>query len=342
MAIVAYHAAPPTRVADVLITYGLTLFFMISGFLFRDDENSAHPWEFVWRRFKRLYVPFVAWNLLYLSLHNLLFGLGIYTSQAGFQGRVSALYTLEDVLHVLPRIVAFRSTEPLGGGLWFLPMLFAAEVYFVAISWAAMRFGGRYREALRAVAVSALAVAGYAGQTIIDQRIVEDRVLVAVSVLYLGLLLRRVESRLPWRWYFAAACAVALVLLGGAVDLGANRYAGPVHLVAVSLCGAYANLSLGRRFESSRILNYIGRNTIFILATHFAAFKLVSLAIIHFEGYPSWGLAESAIRAPGLWWAAYFIAGVTLPTAAKYGIDILVSVWRQRRTAAAETDAATA
>jgi fucose 4-O-acetylase-like acetyltransferase len=255
---------------------------------------------------------------------------------------VSSLYSVEDVLHVLPRILAFRSTEQLGGGLWFLPMLFAAEACFVAISWASLRFGGRFREAVRAAAVVAVAAAGYLGQTLIDQRIVENRVLVAVLVLYLGALLRRAEPRTPWRWYFATASAGVLVLLGGAVDVGANRYAGPVQLVTASLCGAYANLYLGRRLEDNGLLNYIGRNTIFILATHLAAFKLVSLAVIEIEVYPSWRLAESAIQAPGAWWVLYFVVGMAVPTAAKYGVDSLARAWRGRRELRPEPDEAAA
>ena len=90
MAIVLYHARPPDRVAGVLLSYAIGLFFVISGFVYK-EAYSAHPIRYTWKRFKRLYIPFVGWGLFYLAIHNLLFRSGLYSGLAGFQGRTSSL-----------------------------------------------------------------------------------------------------------------------------------------------------------------------------------------------------------------------------------------------------------
>lgn len=274
-------------------------------------------------------LAFCCRGLFYLAIHNLLFRSGLYSSLAGFQGRTSSLYGNADFARAGARILAFAGTESLGGALWFLPMLFAAEVVFVGVSWASTRFPLRWREPVRLTGVALVVLIGWRGQ--LDLPILREGALVAVFAVYAGTLARRSIDRIPWRGYIAMLGLLLLAALGGTVDFGGNRYAGLWQLVTVTLAGAYVNFYAARRIEDNRLLRYVGRNTIFILATHFVAFKLVSMAVIATTGYPEYGHAESAIQAGGLWWVAYFVVGMAVPTAVKYGLDVFYDFMRARR-----------
>ena len=51
-AIVLFHASPPDSIRHVLLSYSLGLFFVISGYLYKDDYSSR-PIPYMWKRFKR-------------------------------------------------------------------------------------------------------------------------------------------------------------------------------------------------------------------------------------------------------------------------------------------------
>jgi fucose 4-O-acetylase-like acetyltransferase len=317
-AVVVYHAGPPGPAKGVLLSCAIGLFFVISGFLYKDAYSST-PIRYILRRLRRLWVPYVAWGLFFLALHNLFLDIGFYSELAGFQGHPNTYYGVADFSGVAIRIVEFRHTEQMGGALWFLPLLFCAEAAFVLLGWAAGKVPGHYKESLRFTGVLLLSAVGYL-EWPRALPAVGSSALVAVLPLYMGFLLRQVEARVQWRWYWAAACGGVMLWLGPAVDFGANRYAGPMQLVLATACGAYAAFYLARRFGSSRQVASIGRDTIFIVATHFLAFKLVSMAIVQLYGLPRSQLALVAIPMNS-WWIAYSAVGLLVPWAVKSVFD---------------------
>jgi fucose 4-O-acetylase-like acetyltransferase len=333
-----FHSSPPDSARHVLLSYALGLFFVISGYLYR-DSYSRNPVPYVWKRFKRLWLPYVGWGLFFLALHNVLLRAHFYSSVTGFQGQPTVLFAPPDFLHQAIRIIAFSGTEQLGGALWFLPMLFAADALFAGISWVSAFAPVRGAEWLRLALVAALAWLGFSDQTVLQLPFLPNGALVAVAAVYIGYWLRRLDQRLLWRWYIAAACVVLMVLAGDAVDFGGNRYASVPAFVGVTAAGAYANFYLAKKLERSRLLVYVGRNTIPVLALHFLAFKLVSLALIESEGLRLTRLAEPAIPG-GPWFLAYFVVGLALPVLAKLGWDRLTAGLRSAMPGRVATEAA--
>ena len=321
-AIVMYHASPPEAARHVLLSYGLGLFFVVSGYLYK-DSYSSDPLPYIWKRFKRLWIPYVGWGLFFLALHNVLLSAGIYSLTTGFQGQPSIVFGTTDFLRQAVRILAFSGTEQIGGALWFLPMLFAADAIFASLSWAASRVS-RWQEWVRFALVLAVAAAGYANQDLVRLPFLPNGALVAVGAVYVGYGLHRIETRLLWRWYIALVCAGLLVWAGDAADFGGNRYASVPLLFAVTAAGAYANFYVARKLQWSKLLAYIGCRTIPILALHFVAFKLVSWLLIQQEHLPPARLAEPAIP-QGWWFIAYFLVGFALPVLAMMVWDWLVS-----------------
>lgn len=104
--------------------FHMPLFFFFAGYCFK-DKYLTMPSNFVIKRVKGLYKPFVKWGLIFLVLHNLFFYLNIYNNEFGFRGNVSHLYTWHETFKKAIFIITRMSdTEQLLGGYWFLKSLF--------------------------------------------------------------------------------------------------------------------------------------------------------------------------------------------------------------------------
>lgn len=80
--VVLAHAAAPTYLSRFTYMVGVPAFFVLSGFFFRWD-NLERPSEFIVRRIKRLYIPFLKWGIVLLLLHNWFFQIGFLSEIHG-------------------------------------------------------------------------------------------------------------------------------------------------------------------------------------------------------------------------------------------------------------------
>lgn len=319
--VVLGHAWFGSLAERITLTFDLALFFFVSGFVY-SEKYSSRPDLLAWRRMKTLYLPFIRWGLFWLALHNVLFSLGIYNAQTGYLDEPGKRYLAADFLDAAIRILTFRNTESMSGALWFLQSLFLTNVFFGVLSFGLIKLFQRPVEWLRAMLVVLLAVAGLFSNPVLNNRFHLGTSLVALLVFYGGFLFARQQGRIRLVWWAAVPAAVLVLLNRGYVFLGSNSYEYPWLLVTVVPAGIYASLWLSKQLERNRLLQYIGTNTIFIIATHFLAFKVVSLIQIQVYGYPDFYLAKfPVISGAGGWWIAYFACGLFLPLGVKYAFD---------------------
>ena len=143
---VAGHTGFPWN--DFIGLFHMPLFFIISGYFFNaayvDDKK-----KFIAKRMKRLYMPFVVWNVLFLILHNILYGWGIYQDA----------YQCSDYgIHLL-KILCFTRPEPLFHPLWFLKSLFISSCILLFVFHATKR--SKHRETVRGIIFFVLLCAGW-------------------------------------------------------------------------------------------------------------------------------------------------------------------------------------
>lgn len=95
-----------------------------------------NKFEFMYKRLKGLYWPFVKYGVAFLLFHNTFYTLGIYTSTFGWNGKTNFLYGWTDIFARLADIIAFRGGgENLLGAFWFLPVLFFSSVGAMLYFW---------------------------------------------------------------------------------------------------------------------------------------------------------------------------------------------------------------
>jgi fucose 4-O-acetylase-like acetyltransferase len=109
-------------------------FFFMSGYCFK-KKYLDETWSFAKKRVTGIYWPYLKWSLLFLLLHNVFFHLNIYSDEYGFNGRVSALYSVSDYLrHAVSIITKMGGNEQLLGVYWFMkPIFFGSFIFFFMV-----------------------------------------------------------------------------------------------------------------------------------------------------------------------------------------------------------------
>ncbi|MCS2441782.1 acyltransferase family protein [Bacteroides uniformis] len=105
--------------------YHLAIFFFIAGYFFKEKYLAA-PKNYLIKKIKRLYIPFVCAGIGCALLHNALHNMYIYSNV------LTATDILKELFHVTVRMV---SHETLMGAMWFCPAMLIVSL----ISWGAFK-----------------------------------------------------------------------------------------------------------------------------------------------------------------------------------------------------------
>ena len=316
IAVVVGHSGSP--IAPYLYLYHLALFFFISGFLFRDgDAQALRP--LIRKRLRSLYLPYVGYNIFFLSLHNVF----VYGNILNL--KYDRLLSTGDIMSRVGKILLFSSDERMPSAMWFLGSLFFVTISFALIRRFSLRFARR-----ELITVSIVAVIFTFGIMAFRRDayffLMLNNACVALPVFYAGHLYKRHEDRVPMRGALAAAALILLAALSrlGQIDLSANNYGPAWFFIVCSVAGIYANVYAAKAIAQRpglHLLDRIGRNSIAILALHFLSFKVVILAQIALNSLPLFLLGSSPILdGSGGWWVLYSLVGIFVPLLARFAV----------------------
>jgi len=216
----------------------------------------------------------------------------------------------------------------LAGSFWFFISLFTVSILFCLTNYFLNKFIQKHKEYMKCIIIVSYFVVGnivslYYGNL---PRMI-DTSLVAILIYYFGNLYNKYEKFIPLNKYLLYVSVVNLLInsLYGYIYMDKNSYSSPAFFIINSILGIYINIYFAKLIAhryNNKLLQYIGKNTVIILAFHFLAFKLVSLIQILIYKYPSSMLAKfPVISGSGGWWIIYSIIGVFLPILVKYILD---------------------
>ena len=120
----------------VIYLFHMPLFFILSGYFFK-TESADEPLQFIQKKVKGLYLPYVKWMLVFLLLHNLFWYLGIFGSYLG--GELPSRLGKFGLTSGFANAITFGfadnlSGSPFLGGFWFIPVLFQAAIIVLCIT----------------------------------------------------------------------------------------------------------------------------------------------------------------------------------------------------------------
>lgn len=290
---VVVHAGLPQMEANFIIMFHMPLFFIVSGYCFKEKYLSNNT-DFIKRKIKGLYIPYIKYALLFLLLHNLFFHLNIYNDSYGFKNGVSHIYSIKEyIIKAFHIITGMWDHEQLLGGYWFIKQLFLSSIlsFFILKNWQ------RHLLFILTIIMLICFLTNY-----FNFRIpyigVDSLTLLSTFFFILGYYIQK--HKLPSNSTLFNILHFIIVLISSILfptSMLKFNYTNLIPYTIAAIAGTLLTLNLSSlilKLQYKIIRNtflYIGNNTLPILTFHFLAFKLFSLVLILIENRPIQQLA---------------------------------------------------
>lgn len=117
------HTCCPHILHNFIYMFHMAFFFMTSGYFFNKEKSITQPWEFIIKKIKGLYIPFVIWGITFTFLHNIFLDLKLLTPENHFYGLRETLWK------AFTTNTRFIPTEEMMGHYWFFSCLFYVSIF---------------------------------------------------------------------------------------------------------------------------------------------------------------------------------------------------------------------
>jgi fucose 4-O-acetylase-like acetyltransferase len=288
----SFQETSSSSIRSFVYLFHVPLFFIISGYFFR-DTYIEQPLKLIINRIKSLWYPFFRWTLIFVLLHNVFFSVFIYSEKITFRNFPVPYYSYPDIFKKILDIFLFKRSEPLLGAFWFLQCLFFCVIIYLSLNIIIKRFNlNKLILPLLILLIFFLGNAMYALNIRLPLLPWDIRLFcVTVLIYYIGKIYEQFESKIPMNIFYAALSFAALLLIDKLnlikiINIESTfglSYKPVIYLILAPILGSYFIFYISKNIVKApikKVLNYIGKNTIAILALHFLAFKIVSLLIV--------------------------------------------------------------
>lgn len=327
-----------------IYSFHMAAFFAISGFLWRDQYVSDRQYmlKFITGRIKRLYIPFVTVNVVFILLNNLLIRMGIYTTDPMFleitsewptKQSLASCYDLKEI--VISSCKAFfliSGSASLVSTCWFLAALFLISFVHFAVSLLLRGKSGVIRRTVTWIlCIGCLLIAFVNQEYGIPLPGGIRRCFPAYAAFLMGCLIKlylpRIRTVKPWIWImFAFGGFIMLVLDPRSVEMSRSYIVNPLYFClgfthGVVIC--YFVAAFLKRTVFAKEIMLLGEKSMSIMLFHVLSFKLVNYGLICLYQRDIIYLASKPVifDLPQFWSLAYTIIGIGLPIAADICID---------------------
>lgn len=335
--VVIAHSAAPAYLSNFAYMVGVPAFFVLSGYFFKLD-NLDNTSDFVIRRTKTLYLPFIKWGVFFLILHNLFFEVGFLSESYGnAQGGVTHPYNwTQAAQHLWSMVFNMSGYDPfMAGAFWFFRALFLANIAFIFLFKSTRRLGKFKTSTLQVVSVIVLAFLLALWQASMGLHITGVaqggyRELMGIVLLGIGFLLRRADETLDSSiWHnpiiMLVASSVVLTTLTFVYPISMAAKPGSVLSVPIlTIAGTAAFIWLRGISEFilqlpekyTQWLQFTGENSLYIFVFHLLAFKVASIikvGVYQLDWTMVGGHPVVQHELGDGFWLLYIFVGVILP-----------------------------
>ena len=319
-----------TPVCNVIYTFHMPLFFLMSGYCFK-EKYLWDAKQFVIRKLKGIYVPYVAFSLIFLALHNVFTQIYIY--DAGW------IYGWKDFAWQASRIVTrMSSSEYLLAPFWFLKELFWGNLIFYATlklvkrkkELKSERMKGFGAEWITAIGLLVLAELACIVHFRVPYFTITSTTIYAAFFVAVGFLWKKSEIDIDkwWIWMIGLAAVTMEVVFIGGTAVNDRTPVTMLYYTMPAILGTMVVFNMSKHIDKvlsglgKKFMLFMGNHTIFIVALHFLMFRLVSYCYIQMRGLPIERLLdfptmrELAASERGV--LAYTVAAVLIPLGLEY------------------------
>lgn len=310
------HSGCPFIIRYFLYTFHMPLFFLCSGYFFKEISDGESLRYFVKRKIKGLYFPYIKWSILFLLLHNIFCILNIYNSITH-----SHPYNCTDFFHQLIKAVIMSDYELLIRPFWFVKELLLASLCVAFISLIRKRFFNNINEIQ--LLFLFLILTGLSKQLPYNP-LTENLSILLFSIVYFysGIVLKQYKQHLSISYSLQIGTFI-IVLIGSilfnrVIDMRYTTMMNYIPYFIISICGIVMTFITSELLERTTLkpwLYYIGNHTMPILALNLLALKLGNLIKIWIYGMPIEMLSSHPIikEHNNYFWLLYTFIGIGIP-----------------------------
>ena len=311
---VAGHSGCPAIMNRFLYLFHMPLFFVCSGYFFKDIRDTNTLTRFYKRKTQGLYVPYLKWSLLFLLFHNIFVASDIIHCE---------IYDLNSYTKHIINICIMKDFDILIRPFWFIKELLLSSILIATLSYLRHRFAVKITNILLAALFLILTMLCKSHN--INFPVIGDVSILTLSITYIytGILYRQYENKIPPKSTTCIICfaitIVGSILFNGEIDMRYTTITNIIPYFALSITGILFIFGVSRyinlHVNDHHYIYYIGNHTMPILALNLLSLKIGNLIKIQIYDMPLESLASHTIIYDHnqLFWLLYLIIGVSIP-----------------------------
>lgn len=256
---------------NFIYQFHLPLFFFLSGYVF-SEKYLDRPKEFIKKRVKSLYMPFVLLESLFLLFHNLFVKIGLYNELSN----TKLILNLKNIIVNFFKILTLGYGEQLAGPLYFLISLLEINILF----WCLLKISKKFKNKGYLICILISTILFFVGCYTKLPRMLSQS-LIGLFFYSFGFLFKKIEKKIKFRLDFFIILSIIVWVCSryNFVDISKLSITYKPLLIISGLCGTYLILYIANKLEflNNKFILYCGENTLYVLAFHFLAFKIIVL-----------------------------------------------------------------
>ena len=311
------HSGCPVSLSKFLYIFHMPLFFICSGFFFKEITDLNSFSSVFQKRVKKLYLPYLKWSIAVLLLHNLFCKLYI---MPGTQ------YSQSDYVRQFVKLVTMTDYELLIRPFWFIKELFYASIIVAFVSMLCHRYFPKIKPEMLLIAAL---LATIAAKYVSPLPLIGDLSVMtfAIAYFYSGVLFQKYKNHIrmtyPVLILSFLIVVVGVITYSGTVDMRFTTALSTIPYYLLSISGVIMTFCLANKIEllpGKSFWYYIGNHTMPILALNLIALKIGSIIKIWLYDLPIESLSSHTViyEHNTYFWIFYAIIGTTVPLLIDY------------------------
>ena len=311
--------------------FHMALFFIASGYLWneRNAETKKNVVQYVKRKVKSLWLPFVLINVFFTVTQNFFLKIGIYSTDAGASVLpVVSLDTSATIKKVIGNII-FSGGSQLAGATWFLRSLFCITIINAIITYLLKDIISKKRMLFIVIVVTAIGMQLVNNNvrpiSLLLEKIGLQSFFAGYFAYLIGMILRdttsmRFVKRHVLVCFLLSGGGLFLLNFVGKIQLNVGHIENVAFFALSSLLGwilVYI-VSINSKWIASCV-EYIGKHSVWILGLHFLSFKIVTMVYLMIVPESKVTLAAyPVVYENNMLWIAYTLVGIIAPLLVGY------------------------
>lgn len=309
--VVIGHSGCPEYLHTFIYSFHMALFYFCSALFYDERKIFNKPRDFVFRKIKGLYWPYVKWSVIFILLHNLFYSIGFNNNHLSYT---------EMYINIKCSIRCLWQGERFLGAYWFLPSLLGEIIIFSLIVWMT-KYVKNNKMTLILVLIG-FCLGLLANQLKID--LIANRELVMLPIYYSGFWIGKkmcnkcfLQTFLSMKLFvISLVCLLIIPFLNSSMSVAQNNFEVIPFTYLTFVSGILFILYISKILMNyeviGKLLDYIGTKTLSILTFHYLGFKLMTLLLVYVFGSPKtmlgdWPIPDELKK----YWVIYTIIGVS-------------------------------